>query len=202
MLPDKLYSLLNSNIIVGHIKERTWYGPNGMEHIRTVKEPKQAIPTFVQTIELLMKVSIHRSAHRALTLYLLFQPENQHVKFNVDVKVQNDPARLFSLMHKIISAQPDWETKLAPRLLLGLWHPKFLEPAKSKLPYCRRSHIGTSPATARKYFWKDCDAFSMDFASLTTSDGQKFRAECKAANKQLLVWTVNEPNHMMEVCDK
>lgn len=31
-----------------------------MEHLRTVKEPSQAIPTFTQTIELLMKVS---SAH-------------------------------------------------------------------------------------------------------------------------------------------
>ena len=27
-----------------------------MEHIRTLKEPHQAIPTFAQTIELLMKV--------------------------------------------------------------------------------------------------------------------------------------------------
>ena len=51
-----------------------------MQHLFTVKEPKQHIPTFVETVALLMK------------------PENQHVKFNVDVKIQNDPARLFSLM--------------------------------------------------------------------------------------------------------
>jgi hypothetical protein len=36
-----------------------------MEHVRTVREPKQAIPTFAQTIELLMR------------------PENRHVTFNV-----------------------------------------------------------------------------------------------------------------------
>lgn len=36
-----------------------------MEHTRTTREPKQAIPTFAETIELLMR------------------EENRHVKFNV-----------------------------------------------------------------------------------------------------------------------
>ncbi|KAF9567419.1 PLC-like phosphodiesterase [Agrocybe pediades] len=164
----------------GEIRERNWYGEGGMQHVRTVKEPKQAIPTFSETIALLM------------------QPENQHIKFNVDVKVQNDPDRLFSLMHDTISAQPNWETALAPRILLGLWHPRFISFAKARLPYCRRSYIGQSTYLARKYFWKDCDAFSMSFAALTTTDGQKFRSECKEAGKNVMVWTVNEPDHMME----
>ncbi|KAJ3503150.1 hypothetical protein NLJ89_g8560 [Agrocybe chaxingu] len=164
----------------GQIKERSWYGENGMQHVRTIKEPKQSIPTFAETIELLMR------------------PENLHAKFNVDVKVQNDPDRLFSLMHEVIFAQPNWETVLAPRILLGLWHPRFLKYAKARLPYCRRSYIGVSTHTARKYFWKDCDAFSVAFAALTTTDGQRFRQECKVAGKKLLVWTVNEPAHMME----
>jgi len=157
----------------GHIKERVWYGQNGMEHVRTIKEPKQPIPTLVETLELLMKVSHIFSASLSLTLSHKNQPENQHVKFNIDVKVQNDPDRLFSLMHKIISAQPDWETTLAPRILLGLWHPRFLSFAKANLPYCRRSYIGNSPYIARKYFWNDVDAFSMAFAALTTADGYR-----------------------------
>ncbi|KIL70446.1 hypothetical protein M378DRAFT_183930 [Amanita muscaria Koide BX008] len=165
---------------IGQIKERKWYGMDGMEHVRTKKEPQQPIPTFIETITLLMKA------------------ENRHVKFNVDVKVQNDPDRLFSLMHQIISAQPEWETALAPRILLGLWHPRFLEHAKKHLPYCRRSYIGTSTRIARRYFWDECHAFSIKFAELTSSDGQKFREECKSAGKNLLVWTVNEPAHMME----
>lgn len=105
--------------------------------------------------------------------FTLPKPENKHVKFNVDVKVQNDPERLFSLMHDIISAQPAWQTDLAPRILLGLWHPRFLQFAKSRLPYCRRSHIGVSTYIARKYFWNDCEAFSISFGALTTYDGQK-----------------------------
>jgi hypothetical protein len=76
-------------------------------------------------------------------------------------------------MHDIISSHPDWETALAPRILLGLWHPRFIAFAKGRLPYCRRSYIGNSTYIARKYFWKDCDVFSMAFGSLTTADGER-----------------------------
>ncbi|KAF6762067.1 PLC-like phosphodiesterase [Ephemerocybe angulata] len=164
----------------GQIKERDWYGEKGMEHVRTIKEPKQAIPTFAETVALLML------------------PENQHVKFNVDVKVQNDPARLFRLMHQVISSHPDWETLLAPRILLGLWHPCFLPHAKEHLGYCKRSYIGNSVGIATKYFWDSCDTFSMSFGSLTSSKGQRFMKEAQTAGKHIMVWTVNEPSHMTE----
>lgn len=39
----------------------------------------------------------------------------------------------------------------------------------------------------------------MSFSSMCSSDGQKFMEECKAAGKKMMVWTVNEPVHMMEV---
>lgn len=149
------------------------------------------------------------------------QPENRHVKFNVDVKVQNDPPRLFNLIHEVISSYDEWHTALAPRILLGLWHPRFLPHAEKILPYCRRSHIGESPALAKKHFWDSCEVFSMSFASLATTSGERyiffenwstpfftcliscslhrFRKSCKAAGKEIMVWTVNEVAHMMEV---
>jgi len=164
----------------GLIREQNWYGQEGMEHLRTMKEPKQSIPTFVETVELLMR------------------PENHHVKFNVDVKVQNNPARLFALMHKVISAQPNWETDLAPRILVGLWHTTFIPHAKTHLPYCRRSYIGESTEIARKYFWDSVDVFSVKFAVLATVEGEKFRKACKASGKKIMVWTVNEPVEMVE----
>ncbi|KAJ6515363.1 PLC-like phosphodiesterase, partial [Mycena sanguinolenta] len=175
--PPELGRTTNST---GKIRERNWYGADGMESVRTTQEPHQPIPTFAESIALLMR------------------PENQHANFNVDVKVQNTPTRLFALMHETISSYPDWETLLAPRILLGLWHPSFLGPAKEQLPYCRRSYIGNSPAIARKYFWNDCEVFSIAFAALTSADGQRFRQECKAGGKKIMVWTVNEPNQMME----
>jgi phosphatidylglycerol phospholipase C len=101
------------------------------------------------------------------------QPENQHIKFNIDVKVFNEPDRVFSLMNKIITSYPEWETKLTPRIILGLWHPRFIKAAKTHVPYFKRSHIGFAPDIARKYFWNECDAFSMWFPGLATADGEK-----------------------------
>jgi len=164
----------------GLIRNQNWYGEGGMEHVRTKKEPIQPVPTFDQTIELLMK------------------PENRHALFNVDVKVWNDPARLFRLMHATISAQPGWETALAPRIILGLWHPRFLPAALEHVPYLQRAHIGLSPDIAREFFWDTCDSFSMNFRSLCTVAGEKFRRDCAAAGKKVMVWTVNEPHQMIE----
>ena len=53
LMPVRFGPLLSST---GTIRERNWFGKDGMEHVRTVKEPKQTIPTFSQTVELLMKV--------------------------------------------------------------------------------------------------------------------------------------------------
>lgn len=162
------------------IRESKWNGEHGIHQARTLKAPRQAIPTFAQTVELLM------------------EPDNRHVKFNVDVKVQNDPNRLFRLIHETISSQPDWETVLAPRILLGLWHPKFIEPAKKHLPYIRRSHIGCSPAFAKQWFWESCEAFSMSFCSLVTTEGESFRRDCQREGKSIMVWTVNVKEEMMQ----
>lgn len=173
-------SLDRTTDMTGLIREKEWYGPEGMEKARTKKQPSQSIPTFAETIELLMK------------------EENRHALFNIDIKVWNEPIRLFTLMNAIITSYEGWETLLAPRIILGLWHPKFIEPAKEILPYCRRSHIGKSPYIARKFFWDGCDAFSIHFDALQTFEGERFRKECKAAGKKLMVWTVNDPRQMME----
>lgn len=49
------------------------------------------------------------------------QEENRHIQFDIDIKPHNEPARLFSLMHEAISSYKNWETLLAPRLILGIW---------------------------------------------------------------------------------
>ncbi|KAF8489103.1 PLC-like phosphodiesterase [Gautieria morchelliformis] len=164
----------------GLINEKDWYGENGMEHARTVKEPKQSIPTLFETLTLLMK------------------DENTHVQLNIDCKVNNDPDRLFSTMHTCISTFSDWETRLAPRILLGLWHSSFIIPALKHVPYLRRAHIGSSPHLAREYFWSHVEAFSIEFGALCSMEGQRFIAECTEAGKKVLVWTVNKEEEMME----
>ena len=107
------------------------------------------------------------------------KPENRHVVLNVrppqgqipvliiqlDCKIQNNPHNMFPLMAKTIQyvtvsssaltsrKYPDWETLLAPRLILGLWHPLFVEAAYQYLPLLTRYHIGLTIPVAKRYFW-------------------------------------------------
>lgn len=50
------HRLLTVCACIGLIRERLWYGEGGLQQLRTVKEPKQALATFEDTIELLMRV--------------------------------------------------------------------------------------------------------------------------------------------------
>lgn len=162
----------------GFIREQAW--SEGIEHIRTIKEPRQQIPTFQQVCDLLM-IS-----------------ENRHVKLNIDIKPDNNPERLFRLMKEIVESYPNYSTDLSPRLILGLWHPVFLTAALEYVPTLRRIHIGASPTTARTYFWKDCDGFSMWFPSLVTQEGQNFIQHARGEGKDVFVWTVNRSDEMVE----
>ncbi|KAK7036749.1 hypothetical protein VNI00_011415 [Paramarasmius palmivorus] len=184
--------------VKGYIKDLPWYGPEGMEHLRTKKEPRQPIPTFAETVAFLMQVSAIPFPY--LPALNPCKPGNRHVSFNVDVKPHSDAKQIFTLMSEIITAQPDWQTELAPRILLGLWHPSYLPVAKSILPYCRRSYLGVSVSIARRYFWDDCDTFSIVMPALSNREGQQFIAECKKNGKRIMVWTVNDPNRMVEAC--
>ncbi|GAA6001786.1 uncharacterized protein JCM10292_005909 [Rhodotorula paludigena] len=162
----------------GAIAEMRYHGQ--LDQLRTIEEPHQKIPLLRETLDLLM------------------QPANQHVLLNIDIKVDNEPERLFTIMRALVEKHESWQTKLAPRLLLGLWHPKFIEPARRLLPYCRRGHIGMSPSLARKYFWNDVGTMSMSFQSMVNADGAAFREDCRKAGKDLTVWTVNSRREMIE----
>lgn len=164
----------------GPINARNYYGQDGLEHVRTLKEPVQQIPTFKELCTLLM------------------EPSNRHVTLNIDIKPNNDPERLFRIMGETVHAFPNYERDLAPRLILGLWHPKFIEPAKRLVPTLRRAHIGASPADALQYFWQDCDAFSIRFPSLVGAEGQAFLRKAREANKDVMAWTVNRKDEMVE----
>lgn len=99
-------------------------------------------------------------------------------------------------MARIIQRHDEWETKLAPRLILGLWHPIFIRPALVHLPRLRRYHIGISPSLARQYFWNVCEGFSISFSMLIGPEGQQFIRDVREAGKEVCVWTVNDLNEM------
>lgn len=50
----------------------------------------------------------------------------------------------------------------------------------------------------RKYFFNICHGFSIRYEALATSEGAKFRQECKAAGKKICSWTVNNPEEMRQ----
>jgi hypothetical protein len=50
------------------------------------------------------------------------EPENIHVKLNIDCKVENLPEKLFPMIKEEIFRFEHWETLLAPRIILGIWH--------------------------------------------------------------------------------
>lgn len=40
----------------------------------------------------------------------------------LDLKVENDPVRLFGLIKSVVESYEGWQQKLAPRIVLGIWH--------------------------------------------------------------------------------
>ncbi|WVQ81598.1 hypothetical protein IAT38_003722 [Cryptococcus sp. DSM 104549] len=162
----------------GRIDKQPWAGV--LEHVRTKEEPVQPIPMFTQLIELML------------------QPQNARVKLNLDLKVENDPVRLFSLMKSVLESYEGWQHRLAPRIILGIWHPSFIIPATTILPYLPRYAISMSIPQARKYFFSHCHGFSIYYEALATAEGARFRRECKAQGKKICVWTVNDKEEMRE----
>jgi phosphatidylglycerol phospholipase C len=116
----------------------------------------------------------------------------------IDCKVENNPAKLFSLIKEEMEQIPNWTTALAPRIVLGLWHPKFLQPAAEILPFVRRFCISMSIEQVRKHFWHQCHGFSMWYHQLASEEGARFRAECAAAGKEICAWTVNGREDMLQ----
>lgn len=43
-------------------------------------------------------------------------------RVQIDCKVENNPARLFGLVKGELEKYDAWQTRLAPRIVLGLWH--------------------------------------------------------------------------------
>ncbi|CDZ96612.1 Glycerophosphoryl diester phosphodiesterase [Phaffia rhodozyma] len=160
----------------GIIAELPW--EDCISKVRTLKAPHQPIPLFEQALDLLMR------------------PDAKHIKFNVDIKPSNEPERLFELMARLVKKIPNWETDLAPRLILGLWHPSFILPAKRHLPTATLIHITASLSVADEYFFPHVTGFSVAFPLLLTSTGQRFLDKAKQEGKSVGVWTVNRVDEM------
>jgi phosphatidylglycerol phospholipase C len=110
----------------------------------------------------------------------------------IDVKITNDPKRLFTLIRAVLSTHENWETTIAPRLILGICHPRFVAHAMTILPNIKICFIGIHLTLAQcPLFWEACDAFSIPFPVFTTAEGDRFRQRCKSEGKHIIVWMCN-----------
>jgi phosphatidylglycerol phospholipase C len=75
-------------------------------------------------------------------------------------------------MQKVISSHQNWITDLAPRLTIGMWHPRFIPSAKKTFHYSKLSYIGDNLKEAQEDFWDHVDVFSIDFPALATAEGR------------------------------
>jgi hypothetical protein len=141
----------------------------------------------------------------------------------IDCKVENLPDKLFPMIKEEMFKYEHWETLLAPRIILGIWHvsrctsfmrrcrycvadldaltfrqPKFILAAKRHLPFIPLYAICMSVATVRSFFFQHCVGFSIAFPALYSADGKRFRDEARAAGKKITVFTVNDRSEMLE----
>ena len=84
-----------SGCSAGEIKERVWFGQDGMEHVRTIKEPKQSIPTFAETVSLLMQVGIEHIIVRPFPDYFSsVVPSSQRISMSSSMSMSRSRTTL------------------------------------------------------------------------------------------------------------
>ncbi|KAI7823516.1 PLC-like phosphodiesterase, partial [Gamsiella multidivaricata] len=156
----------------GLVKDRPWNGY--IDGLKSKKEPHVGVPRCIDV------------------LAFLAQEGNEKVWWNIDIKMNNSPALLFSKFAKLIEENFPGRD-FSSQIVLGLWHPKFLPAADKYLPKFSRIHIGFSIPIARQHFPPSAvDGYSINFMVLSTPAGRQFIKEMQAAGKSILAWTVND----------
>ncbi|ORZ11393.1 PLC-like phosphodiesterase [Lobosporangium transversale] len=156
----------------GLVKNRPWHGY--IDGLKSKKEPHVGVPRCVDV------------------LAFLAQEGNEKVWWNIDIKMNNSPALLFSKFAKLMEDNFPGRD-FSSQIVLGLWHPKFLLAADKYLPRFSRIHIGFSIPIATEHFPPSkVDGYSISFMVLSTPQGRQFIKEMQAAGKTILAWTVND----------
>ena len=97
--------------------------------MRTKAQPAQPLPLFSEVLALLMEpenihVKLNVSARGALKLRLRSRSLTDAMLFcaQIDCKVENIPDKLYPMIKAEMFKYEHWETLLAPRIVLGIWH--------------------------------------------------------------------------------
>jgi len=165
---------------------------NGLDQLRTLREPHSPMLTFR---ELLEKLYSGEAANGELA-------KSERTPWTdawilMDIKIDN-PIEVIGLMKKdLVAVNPDM-SYWAGRMLFGIWHEEFLPECATHIPEIAISHIGLSLSYAIDHFlpWPQVKSFNLFLPALMDKRGKKFIRLVHDNNKSVLVWTVNSESWM------
>ncbi|CAG8701666.1 1804_t:CDS:2, partial [Ambispora leptoticha] len=164
---------------VGKVAKANYYG--NLEHVTTKQAPHCHLPLFDDVIDMLLK------------------EQNKHVWGVIDVKPGN-PLNIFELLAEILRSRNSDLKVFSKRIMLGIWHPKFLPYARKDLPDIPIVNISESLRISREFF-SDVDGYNLRGTILAGKDGQKFVKNAHDTGKPVYVWTINSKLHAKDCYD-
>lgn len=163
----------------GNVWEQDFHGEKGMSSFVTVGKPYSKMPTLTEVLDLMTRKEWSDK-------WLL-----------LDIKVDNQLQIIEALEETLKSTNSDMSF-WASRIVLGIWHHKFLPYCETYLPQLPITHIGLHTHYARSHFLHhpQISSFNLQLYSLVTASQQRFIKEAHALGKPVYVWTVNDERSM------
>ncbi|KAH8202839.1 hypothetical protein TruAng_003002 [Truncatella angustata] len=150
---------------------------NYLSTLRTVRKPRQPLPRFVDLLE------------------YMAQPDQEHMWILLDVKKDDDPTELLSLITSTIAAVPA-KRRWAERIIVGCWDANYVKLALDLLPGFPLTYIGWNLAYANSLFRVPNMSFNLLAQSVAGPCGDRFLRKARKNNRAVFVWTVNNENWM------
>lgn len=129
-------------------------------------------------------------------LEYLAQPDLDHVWLLLDIKTDNEPDTVMRLVAKTINTVTPSQRPWSDRIVLGCWTAQFVPLCAQHLPGFPITHIGASICYARQFLDVPNCAFNMFYKACYGPFGRRFMNKVKNLNRDLFLWTVNDPNIM------
>ena len=129
-------------------------------------------------------------------LEYIAQPGLESVWVLLDIKFDNDPADVMRLMAQTISVVKPGRRPWNQRLVIGCWTPTYVSCCQAYLPDFSISFIGAYNRFARRFFAIENCGMGMFSRCLVGPTGGTLMNEAKARDREIFIWTVNDPNVM------
>jgi len=165
-------NLLRCFNIKKQVSDMNYYGE--IDKLLTIKEPKDKMPLLKDVLEL-----VHTKGQWLL----------------IDIKMDN-PIRIIHEIANVLRKVDDNLDYWKSRILLGIWHEKFLDACQSELFMIPITHISLSATYTRSKFLYNSQVQSLNMYLPSLYNEDPLIKEAQAMGKSILVWTVNDEDWM------